>query len=516
MKKRALRVGAILLMVLLLAGGGYWAGQSQSRAKADSGGGKESAPKPPATPPGPPTVTLDPQQMQYAQLQTTTVRSLTLPTRLATLGTVAPNLNGMAQVSSRLAGRIVRIPVNVGQSVEAGQPLLVISSPELDQAQAMYHDALLRRTTAGEELRRQIGLGQLGQYGRPALLSAHVGFQQVQGEIQADKNAVNVQQAQVMQAEAQVTLTQKQLARARLLLQAELISRQDDEQIQANAIQAATALAAARSALRAAVDRQLNAQKRGQIAGRELARQTAIYNGGLLTAEQVGPARAAFRLASHEVEAAAKQVELLGALPVDEASAQGGLLTLKAPLAGRVSARFASVGETVTPDKPLLTVLNLNTVVVQLNVYQEDAAHLRNGLPVTVVSNTAPGRNYRGTIATIGATLDPNTRTLPVYCAIRNPDGALRPGTYVGGTIFGAARTGTLTVPQSAVQTLSGGPAVFVPGPKSGVYIAQPVKTGETVDGLTQITQGLHNGQTVVTQNAFLLKSQLGKTSAGG
>ena len=516
MKRRLLRGGAILLLVLLLAGGGYWTGQSQSRAKADSGGGKGSAPKSPVPPPGPPTVTLDSQQMLYAQLHTTTVQTVTLPTRLATLGTVAPNLNGMAQVSSRLAGRIVRIPVNVGQSVEAGQPLLVISSPELDQAQAMYHDSLLRRTTTGEELQRQIELGKLGQYGHPALLSARVSFQQMQGEIQADKNAVNVQQALVVQAEAQVALTQKQLARAQLLLQAELISRQDEEQIQANAIQAETALVEARSSLQAAVDRQLNAQKRGQIAGRELSRQTTIYNGGLLTAEQVGPTRAAFRLASHEVEAAAKQVELLGALPLDEASPQGGLLTLTAPLAGRVSARFASVGETVTPDKPLLTVLNLNTVVVQLNVYQEDAAHLRIGLPVTVASNSAPGRTYRGTISTIGSTLDPNTRTLPVYCAIQNPDGALRPGAYVGGTIFGAARTGTLAVPQVAVQILDSGPAVFVPGPKPGVYIAQPVKTGETVDGLTQIMQGLQSGQIVVTQNAFLLKSQLGKTSAGG
>lgn len=508
-------IGAVLV-ALVLAGGGYWAGLGQAKAKA----AKKDDAAPPSVkapaPPGPPTVTLDPQQLQYAQLRMGTAQTQTLPTRLAALGTVAPNLNGMAQVSSRLAGKIVRIPVNVGQSVSAGQPLLVLSSPELDQAQAMYHDALLRRTTAAEELGRQTRLGGLGEYGRPALLTARINFQQVQGEVQADKNAVNVQQAQATQAEAQVALAQKQRARARLLFQAELLSQQDTEQAEANAAQAEAVLSAARSALRAAVDRQRNAQKRGQITGREMARQTAIYNGGLLTAEQVGPARAAFRLAAHEVEAAAKQVELLGASPVDEASPQGGLLTITSPIRGRVSARSVSVGETVTPDKPLLTVLNLHTVVVQLNVYQEDAAHLHSGLPVVIVSNTAPGRNYRGTVGTVGSALDPNTRTIPVYCLILNPDGALRPGGYIGGTIYGAARTRTLTVPQLAVQTLDTGPAVFTPGDKPGVYIAQPVKTGETVDGLTQIMQGLQPGRQVVTQNAFLLKSQLGKTSPGG
>lgn len=509
------RIG-IVLLAFALTGGGYWAGQGRTKAKDDKKEAPASAAKAPAPPTGPPTVTLDPQQLEYAQLQMGTVQTSTLPTRLAALGTVAPNLNGMAQVSSRLAGKIVRIPVNVGQSVEAGQPLLVISSLELDQAQAMYHDALLRRTAAGEELGRQIRLGGLGQYGRPALLTARVNFQQVQGEIQADKNAVNVQQAQVVQAEAQVALTQKQFARAQRLFQAQLVSRQDLEQSEANVRQAQAALAQAQTALRAAVDRQLNAQKRGQITGRELSRQTAIYNGGLLTQEQIGPARAAFRLTSHEVEAAVKQVEILGAAPIDEASPQGGLLTLRSPLSGRVSARFASVGETVAPDKPLLTVLNLRTVVVQLNVYQEDAAHLRNGLAVVVTSNIAPGRNYRGAVATIGSALDPNTRTVPVYCLIRNPDSALRPGAYIAGTIYGAARTHTMTVPQIAVQTLGSGQAVFTPGDKPGVYVAQPVKTGETVDGLTQITQGLKSGQSIVIKNAFLLKSQLGKTSPGG
>ena len=510
------RTIGFVLVALVLAGGGYWAGQGQARAKdSKKDDAASSAVKAPA-PPGPPTVTLDPQQLQYAQLALGTAQVTTLPTRLSALGTVAPSLNGMAQVSSRLAGKIVRIPVNVGQSVDAGQPLLVIASPELDQAQAMYHDALLRRTTAGEELARQTRLGSLGEYGRPALLTARINFQQSQGEIQADKNAVNVQQAQAAQAEAQAGLTRKQLTRARLLFQAELLSRQDLEQAEANAAQAEAARSASQSALRAAVDRQRNAQKRGQTTGRELSRQTAIFNGGLLTQEQVGPARAAFRLAAHEVEAAAKQVELLGASPVDEASPQGGLLTITSPISGRVSARMVSQGETVTPDKPLLTVLNARTVVVQLNVYQEDAAHLHVGLPVLIVSNTAPGRNYRGVVSAVGASLDPNTRTIPVYCLIRNPDGALRPGAYVGGTVSGAARTDVVAVPQEAVQALDGGPAVFTPGNRPGVYVAQPVKTGETVDGLTQITQGLRNGQPVVTRNAFLLKSQLGKTSPGG
>ena len=504
-------LGAVLFLALAI-GGGYLVGHGG--AKGDKAAAAPASPVP-APPPGPPTVTLDSQQLQYAHLQTAAVRTVTLPTRLSALGTVAPNLNGMAQVSSRLAGKVVRIPVNVGQSVEAGQPLLVISSVELDQAQAMYHDSLLRRASAASALSRVTRLGSLGEFGRPALVAARTNFQQSQGEIQADKDAVAVQGVSVVSADAQVNLTQKQYARTELLYQSQLVSRQDLEQSEANAQQAQAALAQARTSLQAAVDRQRNAQKRGQTAARELARQSAVFSGGLLTAVQVTPAREAYQLAAHEVEAAAKQVELLGGAPIDEASPQGGLLTITSPIGGRVSARMVSQGETVTPDKPLLTVLNAHTVVVQLNVYQEDASHLRVGLPVLIVSNTAPGRNYRGSVSTIGAALDQNTRTVPVYCIIRNPDGALRPGAYIGGTIYGASRSDVVSVPREAVQALDAGPAVFTPGDKPGVYVAAPVKTGETVDGLTQITSGLKDGQSVVTKNAFLLKSQLGKTAGG-
>ena len=503
-----LRPAGIAALVLLVTSGGYFAGRSQGQKSAKAAD-ERSAPPPPAPPPGPPSVTLDPQQVQYAALQVGAAQTVTLPTRLSALGTVAPNLNGTAQVSSRLAGRIVRIPVNVGQFVQAGQPLAVISSVELDQAQAAYHDALLRREAAASALSRVTRLGQLGEYGRPALLTARVNFQQSQGEIQADKDAVNAQQAQVVSSDAQVNLTQKQYARAQLLYSAQLVSRQDLEQSEASAQQAKAALAQAETVQRAAVDRLRNAQKRGQTAARELTRQTAIYSGGLLTAEQVTPARQAYQLTAHEVEAAAKQVQLLGGPPIDEASPQGGQLTLTAPISGRVSARMASEGETVTPDKPILTILDARTVIVQLNVYQEDAAHLRVGQTVSVISNTAPGRAYGGRLSTIGAALDPATRTVPVYCLIQNPDDALRPGVYVSGTIYGAARTGAVVVPQLAVQTMDSGPAVFVPGNKPGVYEARPVKTGETVDGLTQITQGLQTGQPIVTKNAFVLKSQM-------
>ena len=496
------------LLALGVGTAGYFLGHGGGKASA----GKQQSAAPPAQPPapsGPPTVSLDPQQLQYAQLQVGRAFRATLPSPLEAYGTVAPNINGQAQVASRLAGKVAKVLVNVGENVRAGQTIAYVSSPELFQYQTVYADALLRRESTKVLLNRQLQLGRLGVYGRPALEAARLTAAQSQGEVTNNQAAVVASQAQVAQADAQVNLTQKRYARAELLFNAQLLSRQDLQQAEADAQLAKAALANAKALLAAAVDRLRNARNRASITERTLAQQEQLFGSGALTGQQIDPARNAYLLASHEVEASAAQLRQLGAPVVDEASPAGGLLPVRAPISGAVSARMASVGEAVTPDKPFLTLTNLSIVVVQLNVYQEDIAHLRVGLPVQIVSNTAPGRNYRGVISVLGTSLDPNTRTIPVYCAIRNPDTALRPGVYVAAKISGAAQSGVVAVPQGAVQVSDNGHIVFTPGPKPGVYVAQPVQVGATVGGLTQIKQGLSSGQPIVTTNAFILKSQM-------
>ncbi len=496
----------IILALLLVGLAAFFAGRGTAKKAAPA---PATAPARPAPPPGPPTVALDPQQLQYADVALSKAPSMTLPTKLSTTGSVAANLNHQAPVMARLSGKVAAVPVNAGQAVRAGQTLLVVSSPDLFSAQAAYRDAQLRRAAAQATLLRLRRLAGLGQYSQPVLEQARTAFAQAQGEVQADKDAVNVAQFQAAQAQTQVGLTTRQLARDQALYAALLLSRQDLEQAQANAAQAAAALDAARSSVRQAVDRQVNAQKRGQIAQRALERQTRLAGSGALNAEQVGPAYSAYVQATHEVEQNAANVRLLGAVPMDESDPGGGMLSVTAPIAGVVSDRFVAVGENVSPDKPLMTILNLTSVVVQLTVYQEDLAHVRVGQRVQVTSNTAPGRVFHGIVSVVSAALDPNTRTASVNCLIQNPQGALRPGVYVSGTIYGAARQDAVAVPFDAVQEMDGQHVVFTPTGKTGEFAATPVKTGETVNGLTQIISGLSPGQSYVGKNAFVLKSQM-------
>ena len=496
----------VVLALLLVSVGAFFAGRDTAKKAVPA---PVSAPAKPAPPPGPPTIALDPQQLQYAAVTLSQAPRLALPTKLSAMGTVAANLNMEAPVMTRLSGRVSSVAVNVGQTVRAGQSLLAVSSPDLFNAQAAFRDAQIRRAAARAALLRVRRLAGLGQYGTAAVEQARGAFAQAQGEVQADKDAVNVAQSQAAQARTQADLAARQLARDQALYAALLLSRQDLEQAQANATQANAALAAARSTVRQTTDRQINAQKRAQIATRTLARQTRLAGSGALNAEQIGPAYSAYVQAAHEVEQSASNVRLLGGVPMDESDPGGGILQVTAPIGGLVSDRTFSVGENVTPDKPLMTILNLSGVVVQLHVYQEDLAHVQVGQRVQVTSNAAPGRIFAGVVSVVSAVLDPSTRTASVNCLVQNPQGLLRPGVYVGGTIYGASRQNAVAVPTDAVQQMDGGAVVFAPTGKAGEFAALPVKTGETVNGLTLILSGLSPGQSYVSKNAFVLKSQM-------
>jgi len=91
----------------------------------------------------------------------------------------------------------------------------------------------------------------------------------------------------------------------------------------------------------------------------------------------------------------------------------------------------------------------------------------------------------------------------------------LAPGQSVQARIFasGGARHNGVMVPQEAVQTIDDQSVVFVR--TAAGFRAQPVQAGGRSGGMVAITSGLRAGTTIATDNAFLLKAELGKNEGG-
>ena len=154
-------------------------------------------------------------------------------------------------------------------------------------------------------------------------------------------------------------------------------------------------------------------------------------------------------------------------------------------------------------------------------VYEQDLGRVAEGLPAEVALIAYPGRTWDGVIDYVSRTLDEDTRSVAIRVVLDNPEGVLRPGMFgtialgqVGAGVEGAT-TEVISVPETAVSTMADRTVVFVSGDEPGSFRVRDVVVGESAHGFVEIRGGLQPGEAVVTQGAFVLKSEFMKASIG-
>lgn len=484
-------------------------------------------------------VVLTPEGLKLAGLQLQTVEYHRMNDTLSVDGTVEPDPAGVVQITPRVAGRIVTLGPNMGDTVRRGQVLAVIQSDDLARVQADYQQAMSRAAVARANLRRQQKLAALGAFSNPALEAAQARYDAASGQAQQAASSVDAAKAEVSQMEANLSsltagvqqaktradVLQSQLDQDRQLYQRQLISKREWIQAQANARDAGSAVsaaeasvqqgqaaeAAARDARSGAAARLAAALQARKIAAAALKREQAVFHGGYLTNQAIVAAQADLSSAVLAERAAADRARLMGVRP-----GAGDTVSITAPIGGVVTARQASLGQSVGATDLLFTILNPSTVWIDLQVYPEDIARVRLGMRASFSAASAPDRVVRGVVSYVGASLEAATRTIPARCSVANPGGVLHPGEYVRGHLLLASQKSRLAVPSNAVQQLDGDSAVFVAGDRNGEFVAKTVQTGDTIDGWTAILSGLVSGEKVVSHNAYLLTVEAEKARAGG
>jgi RND family efflux transporter MFP subunit len=192
---------------------------------------------------------------------------------------------------------------------------------------------------------------------------------------------------------------------------------------------------------------------------------------------------------------------------ISESDLRADTIPIKTPRSGIVIARYITPGMALNPGAQAFTVSGLGTLWMMAAVSEENLDGLRIGMPVTLRVRAYPGETFSGQIVQLGPQLDPATRTLTVRVLVPNRDGRLRPEMYATAEIERGASRIALFVPEVAVQNLNGNPVVFVRRPNSE-FEARPVKLGAKVDHEVEIVEGLKTGEQVVTDGAFVVKSQ--------
>ncbi|MGB8852204.1 MAG: efflux RND transporter periplasmic adaptor subunit [Pirellulales bacterium] len=185
-------------------------------------------------------------------------------------------------------------------------------------------------------------------------------------------------------------------------------------------------------------------------------------------------------------------------------------LVLRSPIDGLVEDIFVARGERVEPGKRMFVVADTTTLWVRALVHERQwtAVDVADGQTVKV---TVPGASVHEATAKInhvGATVEAESRSVPLVAELDNDDAHYKPGMFVWVDLPQGELREAVAVPAEAVMRHDGKAFVFVPE-ADGRFRRREVQTGIETDTLIEITRGLTEGEEVVSRGAFLLKSRL-------
>lgn len=182
---------------------------------------------------------------------------------------------------------------------------------------------------------------------------------------------------------------------------------------------------------------------------------------------------------------------------------------LRSPIAGQVVDRKATPGLVVKPDEELFTVADPAILWCFVQIPEKDLPLVKTGSPVTIRVSSLPQEEFAGTIDYVAAMVEKASRMTRARVRVENFKAELKAGMFVTILVTSGTRT-ALNVPESAVLAAGSEQYVFIEQ-EPGFYMKRSIKPGLNADGRMEVLEGLKEGDRVVVQGAFTLKSELEK-----
>ncbi len=408
------------------------------------------------TPSATQSVTVDRTTAQRLGLTIAPVTRQRLSPGVKTTGQLEASPNQLVEVTTPVKGTVIKLLVQPGDTVQAGQPVAIMSSPELAEL----------RTDAADRKSDAIA----------AVQQAQADLQLAQRNLEQQRKIVA---ANIQQAQTEVRFAQERYDKDQALVTSGAIPRRTFLESETKLAEAKAALAKAASALEVS-----EAQAQLQRA------QSAL-----------DAARSRVSLSSATYQTRLRQ---LGAKPNPD-----GTLTITAPIAGTIADRETTQGESgEDAGKKIMTIINGRSLQVSANVYEKDLKWIRLGQPVRIQVNGIPNRVFVGKISVIGARVEGDSRVIPVKANLDNADGVLKPGMFADLEIA-TQRAGTtaIAIPKSAIVTTNTQQKVaFVQN--GSAFEPTEVVLGQESGDQVEVKSGLFEGDLIVTQGAPLLYAQ--------
>ncbi len=184
------------------------------------------------------------------------------------------------------------------------------------------------------------------------------------------------------------------------------------------------------------------------------------------------------------------------------AEAQLSYSEIRSPITGVVTDRPLYPGEMAAAGTPMITVMDVSSVIAKAHISQDDAAALKVGDKGTI---TVPGieKPIEGKVTIVSPALDPNSTTVEVWFEAKNPKHELKPGTSVQVSITAQTVKDALVVPANSILTAPDGSTTVMLAGSDGLAHQKAVKLGIRNGDDLQIVDGLSENDKVITSGAY-------------
>jgi len=480
-------------LALDLAGRKSAAGAALASLQTPAAGSRETAPANPPT-----TVVLSAAKLKAAKLTTAQARYDQLSTELAVPGRIEVNADRRIEIRPRAAGVVREVHALLGQNVKRGDPLVTLDSPDVGTARLNLRAKQRELNTARIEADWKSEVAATVVLLIPEIRN---GTDPAAIEKEFADKPLGSYRGSLLQAYAEYDIAAHEEEKTAGLRRQEVIGEHP-----------AVVALHTRQGLQAKLYATIEQAKFDAAQGKRLAdQQVRRAESDVIDAAQ----RLRILGVSEDIRELLDHADKADTLAVDE---DVTLYRINSPFDGTIIKKDAVASQKAELNDALFTVADLNTVWVTANIAESDVASVPKikGGAIRLSATAYGDRLFPAQLLSVGAMVDPQTRTVPLLAQTNNHDGLLKPGLFVRILLDSPATEQALTVPHAGVVEIEGKSGVFVPAKTGGTaatdqyaFTFLPIETGRDAGDRVVVKSGLKEGDVVVASGAYQLKSEL-------
>jgi len=184
--------------------------------------------------------------------------------------------------------------------------------------------------------------------------------------------------------------------------------------------------------------------------------------------------------------------------------------SIKAPIYGKVEARYVEAGEQVIPGTEVLRLVDARNVYISAGIPERYAGDIELGTPAEISLPNAGILPRQGRVSFAGSVIDPDSRSFEINVEVENRDGKLKPEMIAELEILRLTIDNALVVPGNAIIQTENGHSVFIvkEGNENRIANMREVKLGANYSNQVVILSGLSAGEQLVIRGQSTLADQ--------